>query len=71
MSSSQDEIRLPRAGLHEVLDQETIMQLKRHFKQKNMWLYKSDFRLALAEICNIHYEDDEFEVLYMKVDSER
>lgn len=57
--------------LHRKVNVEMFMRLKRAFQIHNNWLTKQEFRKILYSICGLVLEDEDYEVLYMKIDSER
>lgn len=60
-----------KGGLHQKLNTEMFLELKKFFANRDNEITKEEFRRRLKMICGLTYEDDEFNLLYMKIDSER
>lgn len=62
--------KVPSKLLHEKLDKPMLLKMKKVFDQKGS-MEKGAFRKLLAQVSGLKYTDDEFNVLFLKIDSSR
>lgn len=62
--------RVPSKLLHKRLEKHMLLKLKKIFQQRGC-LESETFRSVLSKVVGLKYTDEEFNVLFMKIDSFR